>query len=262
MRTVLCALAACAIAAPAFADDGGYWETTRTTIQVQPSQYHEDVAYAVPARPAPVWPARNWRGAYVGVNVQSNDGKTHYTNGNGSGDTFKDSGNGYGGTVGYTWQMGAITYGLEGDYNGLDNDGTDNNKLGQIDKVEGNWSASARGRVGIAIGRVMPYATAGWGWENHDYTITDQGLHRKFSETKTLNGPTIGGGIEVALTDNTSAKVEYRHTKLEDGQLFAPNLQNSSRDYTRDINTLMFGLNYRFAGPTGDYGRRPYYAAY
>lgn len=264
MRTAMAVAALTILAAPAFADSGGYWETTETTlVQVQPSQYHEDVVYAAPAaRPAASWPSHNWRGAYVGLNVQNNEGKTHYTNGNGSGDTFKDSGAGFGGTVGYTWQTGALVYGVEGDYNGLDNSGNDHGSLGQTDKIKGNWSASARGRVGVALGPVMPYVTAGWGWENHDYTLEDPGLYDSYKQAKTMSGATFGGGVEMAMSENTSAKVEYRRTKLKNGDLFAANLANSSRDYTRDVDTVLFGLNYRFMGPSGDYGRRPYRGAY
>lgn len=248
MRQFILAAALLGLATPAYADR--YWDVTESEefVQVKPSQYREE-GNVIAGRPSK--PARSWEGAYIGLNISKNDGETTNTNGNNKTSKFKDDGAGFGGQVGYNWQTGIITYGVEGDFTGLDTDGNDGENLGQLDEIETNWASSARARVGLALGPVMPYVTGGWAWENSDYTITDfDGSH---TETATLNGPTVGGGVEVALSNNTSAKVEYRHTKLENGSLWAPELGDSSRDYDRDVDTVMLGLNYRFTGPTGRY---------
>lgn len=261
MKTALLATAALLAAAPAFAQTviypvqprpNGYWEVTETTlVQVRPSNYGQ--AYYGPAAIEPAaGPVRRsvnrWEGLNMGITVESQKGDTTYKNGNGSGNTFKDDGLGAGVHAGYTWQRGPVVFGFEGDVAGSGAEGDDGNSLGQVDQVTTNWRGSLRGKVGLAAGPVMPYVTAGWAMENHEYQITDPALgNAKFSEEKTVNGPTYGVGVEVAMTENTSARAEYRRTKYNEENLFAANLANSSRSYEREVDTLLFGFTYRMA---------------
>jgi outer membrane immunogenic protein len=264
MKTALLTLAAVAIAAPAIAQTviypaqprpNGYWEVTETTlVQVRPSNYGEayyaDVEPAAGqiTRAAPRRSVARWEGLNLGVTVESQKGDTTYKNGNGSGNTFKDDGLGAGVHAGYTWQRGPVVYGFEGDLAGSGAEGDDGNSLGQVDEVTTNWHGSIRARVGLAAGPVMPYVTAGWAMENHEYQLTDPALgNKKFSEEDTVHGPTYGAGVEVAMTENTSARAEYRRTKYSEGKLFAGNLANSSRTYEREVDTLLFGFTYRMA---------------
>lgn len=233
----------------------GHWEVTETTlVQVRPTQYGE--AYYGPAAiepaagPNPYYrrSVARWEGLNLGITVESQKGDTTYKNGNGSGQTFADDGLGAGIHAGYTWQRGPVVYGIEGDIAGSGAEGDDGNSLGQVDKVVTNWHGSIRGKVGLVAGPIMPYVTAGWAMENHEYQLTDPLLGgKKFSEEKTVNGPTYGVGVEVALTENTAARAEYRRTKYEDGKLFAANLANSTRTYEREIDTMLFGFTYRLA---------------
>lgn len=261
MKTAIITALAVAVAAPAFAQTviypaprpGGYWEVTETTlVQVRPSNYGE--AYYGPAAIEPAAGPRytrsvaRWEGLNLGVSVENQKGKTDYKNAAGSGEIFKDSGLGAGVHAGYMWQRGPVVFGWEADAAGSSSEGDDGKRLGQIDEIQTNWRGSLRARVGVAAGPVMPYVTAGWAMENHEYTVTDPGLgNKKFSTEETVNGPTYGAGVEVAMTENTSARVEYRRTTYGESSFVAPNLWNSTRSYERDVDTVLFGLTYRMA---------------
>ncbi|MCP5405563.1 MAG: porin family protein [Pseudomonadaceae bacterium] len=239
--------------ATATAHAGQYWEVEETTlVEVRPTQYQEDVYYGniqPAAGPRVRWGNGQWQGLHVGITVQRDNGKTSYKSPYGTSDTFKDSGTNVGGQVGYTWQSGPLTYGVEGDYATSNNKGDDNFAFGQQDKIKGKWQASARGRVGVAVGRVMPYATAGWGWQNTTYTIYDDILGTSANHQEILNGPTYGAGVEVALTDRITTRGEFRRTDYGSDQFDAYTSVASAREYEHNQDSFIWSLNYRFPEP-------------
>ena len=91
-----------------------------------------------------------------------------------------------------------------------------------------------RGRAGYAMDRTMPYVTAGYaGGTTHD----DNGT----STTDTYhNGWTAGAGVEMALTDNWTAKVEGLYVHLEDKGFPGGGTSGA------DLGLARIGLNYRF----------------
>src|SRR6266478_172008 len=75
-----------------------------------------------------------------------------------------------------------------------------------------DWQGSFRGRAGFAVSKALIYGTGGIAFGNISHTYTN--LITGISET-TPNiraGWTAGGGVEVALTPNILARVEYRYT--------------------------------------------------
>ncbi len=69
---------------------------------------------------------------------------------------------------------------------------------GSVDNVFERRSAIAGSvRVGVPVGRVMPYVKAGY--ENF----------------RDLDGIRVGGGLEYALTKNLYTKAEYRYTDFQ-----------------------------------------------
>lgn len=229
-----------------------YWEYEETTlVEVHPSQYREQVYYGVEpaAGPRMRWGGGRWQGAHVGVSIQHDKGETTYTNPAGTGDKFTDKGTNVGGQVGYSWQNGAMVYGVEADYVMSNNKGDDNFSLGQQDKIKASWQASTRGRVGVAVGRVMPYATAGWSWQDVDYTVYDDILGTSANHQEIINGPTYGAGVEVALTDRVSTRGEFRRTSYGEEGFEAWHTVGSSRQFERETDSFIWSLNYKFPEP-------------
>ncbi|MFZ2587112.1 MAG: outer membrane beta-barrel protein [Alphaproteobacteria bacterium] len=243
-----------ALILPALAQADQYWDVEETTlVRVRPSQYEDDVYYAVEPAAGPRFKWGNggtWQGAYVGLNVGKASGKTTYTNPSNTGDSFKDNDSvSLGAQAGYNWQRGPLVMGVEADVADSNSKGDDHFSLGQQDIVKGKWEASARGRVGVDVGGVlMPYATAGWAWQSVDYTIYDDQLPATSTKTNMLNGPTYGGGLEMAISNNMSLRGEYRRTNLEGSKFDAPATQ-TDRTFERETDSLTFGLNYRFPNP-------------
>ncbi|HTO30220.1 MAG TPA: outer membrane protein [Pararhizobium sp.] len=157
-----------------------------------------DAIDEVPAAPAAEYtePAvKNWSGAYVG-------GTANWAHGNfdANGDR---SAAGFGGGLygGYNMQSGQIVYGAEADVNYGDNDSSNGN-VGLSQRANG----SVRGRVGVDLNPVLVYGTAGVAASNV------KAARGGSSDSKTLLGWTAGAGAEAFVTDNVTARVEYRYS--------------------------------------------------
>lgn len=261
MRTNILTLilpAACCLTPAAYS--GQYWHVEETTlIRMQPTQYEDDVYYgemepaAGPRSFGPRFKWGNggtWQGAHVGLTVGKESGKTSYINPSNTGDNFKDNSSlSLGANAGYDWQRGALVVGVEADIADGNAKGDDNFSLGQQDIVRAKWQGSARGRVGVDIGGVLlPYATAGYAWQSVDYTIYDDYLPATSTKEQLISGPTYGGGLEIAISEHTSLRGEYRRTTFGEEKFDAPQTQ-TSRKFERETDSLIFGLNYRFPSP-------------
>ncbi len=120
--------------------------------------------------------------------------------------------------AGYAWQMENVVLGIEGDieFAGLkgDTDLVDDAgaKIGEVEK-EIDWLGSLRVRAGYAFDRVLPYVTGGLAVGGAELTLHD--LSEKVAEeNETKWGWTVGAGLDYALTDNLTARLEYRYTDL------------------------------------------------
>jgi len=173
-----------------------------------------------------------------------------------------------GGQLGYNRQFGHFVVGLEGDF---ERTGTSRSQtftdtetiyfipegftvtdITATRRIENDWQASARLRVGWANGHVLLYATGGAAWAHinawaNDTARTDiygfsffpnpltnagpitngPGFPPSFllgsisdsnfaSADETVMGWTGGGGGEWAINDMVSVGVEYRHSDFED----------------------------------------------
>jgi outer membrane immunogenic protein len=116
-----------------------------------------------PANGAERSPAYNWTGFYVGVNGGGGWGHSRHdfeAAGTTTGD-YRISGATAGGTLGANLQAGGLLLGVEGDMNWSDIGGSDPCPNANFTcRTRSKWLATTRGRVGYAIGRVLPYVTA------------------------------------------------------------------------------------------------------
>lgn len=168
----------------------------------------------------------SWSGVYGGLNGG-------YGFGNFTEDGKDAFGNPTGGllglTGGYNYQMpNNWVLGVEADL------GMANVKASNTGSSELRYTNTLRGRLGYAVDRTMPYVTAGYaGGSTHD----DNG--GSTSDTY-HNGWTAGAGVEMALTDNWSAKVEGLYVHL-DNEGFPGGGTSGA-----DLGLARVGLNYRF----------------
>lgn len=165
----------------------------------------------------------NWSGAYLGLNL----GYLWDTVGN-----LRTSPRGIAGgaQAGYNWQSGQLVFGGEADLQGSAAEDTF-----APYKFANPWFGTVRGRIGYAFDNVLLYATAGLAYGGGKLEIP--GL----SESRTHFGWTGGGGIEVGLTPNWSAKAEYLFIGLGDRTYV---LSGTSAGIESHL--ARFGVNYRF----------------
>jgi outer membrane immunogenic protein len=188
--------------------------------------------------PAYVPATYNWTGFYLGINGGYGFGRSHWSDFATGTDT---SGGMVGGTIGYNWQaLGSPwVFGLEGDIDWTDIKGnfvTATCPTGC--QTKNTWLGTARGRVGYAWDRVMPYITGGAAFG--DIKATQLGVA---TASDTNVGWTAGGGVEGALAGNLTAKLEYLHVDL--GSITCTVCAPTTR-VGFHADEVRAGLNYRF----------------
>jgi outer membrane immunogenic protein len=158
----------------------------------------------LPLPPAPVAaaPANDWTGFYLGALGGYSWGRADTDSPDGEIDV---DGFDVGGYAGANWQWGNFVVGGEADLLFPFSDGSGPN----IDAEQG-LNGSLRARAGIALDRFLVYGTGG-------VAGTELELDRLGgSDSQALWGWTAGVGGEAMVTDNITARVEYRYSDYED----------------------------------------------
>lgn len=148
--------------------------------------------------------------------------------------------------VGYNYQINAAVLGVEADFSGADIKGHSdeiNVGGGDVYDTKVDWFGTLRARAGYAFDRTLIYGTGGLAYGSVENRYLDGPLD-SFSEKNTKVGWTIGAGLEQAITDQWSAKVEYQYVDLRDQTIdYAP---NSNTTFENKFNTVKIGMNYKF----------------
>jgi outer membrane immunogenic protein len=191
----------------------------------------------------PVVTYYNWTGFYLGVNGGYGWGKSNWDSPIVS---VKPKGWMAGGTVGFNYQVGAFVWGLEGDFDWADVSGGTACGAFSCD-TKNTWLATARGRLGYALDRWLPYITGGGAFGRVRASSTNPAVT---GASDTLNGWTVGGGLEYAFLGNWSAKIEYLYVDLSGfncGIACSPGVVNNNVTFKENV--VRAGINYRFSGP-------------
>jgi len=190
-------------------------------------------AFKAPAYVAPF----SWSGFYVGINGGYGWGTSSWSNGIIFG-SFDTKGWLAGGTVGYNLQTGVWVWGLEADIDYSTLKGTD---CGVVScETRNTWLGTARGRVGYAFDRWLPYITGGAAFGG--IKMTPGGGS---STTQTKIGWTLGAGVEYAFLGAWSAKLEYLYADLGTATCGAATC-GVDTSVTFKTNIIRAGINYRF----------------
>lgn len=192
------------------------------------------VAPTYATAPVPV-AAYDWTGLYVGINGGYGWGDFAAAPGN----HINASGGLVGGTLGYNWQWGHLVAGLETDFDWSGIGGRRGAQAGlPAVRADLNWVGTVRGRIGYAMDRVLFYGTGGLAYGNERVRFAGLG-----SDDKTPVGWTVGGGVEFAVWQNLTAKIEYRYTDLGRDRFTVPGA--TMRAGYRG-STILAGINYKF----------------
>jgi outer membrane immunogenic protein len=185
-------------------------------------------------------PLYNWTGFYLGINGGGGWGRSSWDAATTSTGNFDLSGGLIGGTAGYNWQMGQVVFGLEGDIDWSNIRGTTTVTCPTGCETRNTWLATARGRLGYAADRFMPYITGGAAFGDIRANVAGGGA----STTKT--GWTAGGGVEFAIAGNWTAKAEYLYVDLGRFDCGAACGAVPPENVSFKANIVRAGVNYRF----------------
>lgn len=174
---------------------------------------------------------KNWAGAYVG-------GTVNYDWGKDSSGAKRDH-KGFGGGLygGYNLQDGQIVYGAEADVNLGDEKGRSGTVAGVPAHSKQGVNGSLRARVGYDTGPVLVYGTGGLAVsKNKVYAGANK-------DSATALGYTVGAGAETFITDNVTARLEYRYSDYQKKDF---NLGGTTVSRGYDDHSVKAGIGVKF----------------
>jgi outer membrane immunogenic protein len=212
----------------------------------------------LPMRPAPramapvayAPPVYNWSGFYIGGNLGGGFSNSSWSDPFAGGtNNFNKGGFIGGGQIGANAQFNWLVVGLEGDFDwtGLKGSGTDS--VGDSINTKTEWTSTVTGRIGAAFDRLLVYGKGGVAFAHDHSTMTDV-FGNSASTNPTRTGWTAGAGLEYALNQNWTAKLEYDYLGFGSQSL---NLATATTPvYTTNaslnVQEIKAGINYKF-GP-------------
>ncbi len=183
-----------------------------------------------------------WSGLYIGGNA-GYAGTIVDETVSGGGGTGSTSIPGFlvGGQIGVNYQVGSIVLGAEADFDGSTvSKSTTGGILSGTEQMP--WIGTFRGRVGVAFGRFLVYGTAG-GAATELRSVINAGANGSANTTITSGAWTAGGGLEVAISESLSARVEYLYLETGTVNLAYPGPLAVTGRVQQDM--VRAGLNYR-----------------
>jgi outer membrane immunogenic protein len=200
---------------------------------------------SLPPPRAPTFvPFFTWNGFYLGLNAGYGFGLSSWTNTVTQATTgnFDVKGGVFGGTIGYNVQFSTAVFGVEGDiaWSSIKGSSSPAGCAGPCE-TSNTWLGTARGRLGYAFDRFLPYVTAGAAFGEIKGTF---GTGASFTDTKV--GWTAGLGMEYAFLGNWSAKLEYLYVDLGKVTCTAACSGVTPIDVTFTSNIVRAGVNYKF----------------
>jgi opacity protein-like surface antigen len=171
------------------------------------------------------------------------------TPGAGGDGSYSVAGGLLGATLGYNWQKRPWVVGLEGDY-ALANIAGSSSTCGAASPVPHACATrvdsvgTLRGRIGYAVGATdtwLPYVTGGVAVG--ELKASDSLLPASGGDVRV--GWTVGAGLEVGLTQNWTARIEYLYLDLGNRQTFDV-VPGVPENVSFTANIVRAGINYKF----------------
>jgi outer membrane immunogenic protein len=156
--------------------------------------------------PAQFW----WTGFYMGAGVGYGWGTAQFIDPLALSASASPSVNGFlvSGVSGLNYQFSSVVVGAEGDFTGAFVKGSANDSAGNALMADVFWTASITGRLGWAIDRLLIYGKGGVAFDYDRDTVTVPSGATVLGTTY-RTGWTIGGGVEYAVTEHWTGRLEY-----------------------------------------------------
>lgn len=148
-----------------------------------------------------------------------------------------------GGHIGYNLSLIGVMVGVEADAN------LDSSKFGfdvmggGTGTFEADWSGSLRGRIGIPVGPVLLYATAGYAWTSATLNEVTSG-NGSFSASHTFNGVVYGLGAEAFVLPNMSIRLEALRYDYSAEEISISGAQNALEEFDPSETVVRAGLTF------------------
>jgi outer membrane immunogenic protein len=213
-------------------------------------------------------PMFSWTGFYAGANIGAAWTNSSWT------DTLtltnfnnNNSGNGVfigGGQIGGNYQIGSFVIGGEWDFDWAANNNHTNGVVipaGNIVVTNNNrWITTVAARFGWAFERWLWYGKAGGGWVGNNTTVTNTttGVSVSTCGNLTTNcgnnnngGWLLGAGLEYAVTNNWTVKLEYDFLGVGSRTFVIPVTSpflagDTFHSNNRNVQEIKVGFNYLF----------------
>jgi outer membrane immunogenic protein len=212
------------------------------------------------APPVPIPVMYDWSGFYLGIN--GGWGSSHkcwdsvapfLIGGEGCHDA---TGGTVGGQIGYRWQTGTWVFGLEGQGNWADFNGSNASLRfpGFANETRINAFGLFTGQIGYAANNVLFYVKGGAAVTGEQFRIRaiPSGILFATANDDTRWGASVGAGVEFGFAPNWTAGVEYNHLFMQDrtvnfglgtaAALAADRIQ-------QDVDLVTVRVNYKWGGP-------------
>ncbi len=217
-----------------------------------------------PVYAPPPPPSLSWTGFYIGVNAGYGFDPTRFDAFGPAflaGSSIPAGGFIGGGQVGFNYEFpepsiaGAnFVIGGEADFDGSTVQGSEvlappiTAMTGSV-STKLDWLGTARARLGLAFGNVLPYVTGGFAYAHESVYQSGPGPGglTNWSIGSTPTGWAAGGGLEYAFTRNLSFKTEYLYVDLSSTAGLTPGDVPPAFHTTRStLNVVRAGLDWKF----------------
>jgi outer membrane immunogenic protein len=200
-----------------------------------------------PSPPYYAPPVLNWTGFYVGYNIGAAWNAQNVSSNFGSTWSMTKIAFIGGGQAGYNYQIGKFVIGVEADLDWTSG-GTSTpflaTALGPLQAAGGlNWTSSAALRLGFAANCALFYGKLGYGWSMESFAINSPAGFTAAFASSTNGGGLIGAGLEYAMTETWTAKIEYDYVALAN-RTFVVAFPNTVT-FSPNVQMLKVGFNYK-----------------
>ncbi|MCW5689075.1 MAG: porin family protein [Pseudolabrys sp.] len=153
-----------------------------------------------------------------------------------------------GATVGYNYQMGRFVLGVEGDFDWANVKYETPLFAGTL-TLKNDYFITAAARLGYAFDRTLIYGKVGAAWTRDKWDGND-GTGGTVTASNNRTGWMLGAGVEYAIWQNLSAKIEYNYLMFSG---VTPSFATGggltvagTGDVSLKTQIVKAGLNYRF----------------
>jgi outer membrane immunogenic protein len=185
-----------------------------------------------------------WTGFYLGAGIGYGWGTSTFIDFNGF--TASPSPKGFlvGGVMGINYQINSVVLGVEGDFTGSWANGS---AVASTDTVETRifWTGSITGRLGWAFDRLLIYGKGGVGFDYDRDTVTPPSNAASIGSVYRVAW-TVGGGVEYAVTEHWTARVEYDYFRFPVKGIFFGGPANQNGNIGIKLNEAKLIMAYKF----------------